>query len=191
MDRRTKYTKQIIKDTFIELLNKKEINKITVSEICKIADINRATFYRYYLDIYDLLDKLEEEFILELKNAYKEFNYQNNQLYDYVIALLNSCLKNKSFVKVLFSTKNNVLFLNEVLEDAYERCKIRWEHDIPNLDSEKEEYTTVFLFNGTIGIVNYWIQNDFDKDVDEIANMVKELSYYGTYKFIYNKERAN
>ena len=55
MDRRTKYTKNIIKETFINLLEKKELNKITVSEICKIADINRSTFYRYYLDVYDLL----------------------------------------------------------------------------------------------------------------------------------------
>ena len=48
MDRRTKYTKNIIKETFIDLLSEKDISKVSVSEICKIADINRATFYRYY-----------------------------------------------------------------------------------------------------------------------------------------------
>ena len=48
MDRRVKYTKKIIKDTFLNLLKEKEISKITVSEICKLSDINRATFYRYY-----------------------------------------------------------------------------------------------------------------------------------------------
>ena len=56
MDRRVKYTKKVIKDTFIDLLSEKDINKVTVSEICKIADINRATFYRYYLDVFDLLE---------------------------------------------------------------------------------------------------------------------------------------
>ena len=66
MDRRVKYTKTIIKDTFISLLSSKDINKISVSEICKVADINRATFYRYYLDIYDLLDKIEDDFIEEI-----------------------------------------------------------------------------------------------------------------------------
>jgi AcrR family transcriptional regulator len=59
MDRRTKYTKKMIKDTLIDLLLEgKDITKVTVSEICEIADINRATFYRYYLDIFDLLDKM-------------------------------------------------------------------------------------------------------------------------------------
>ena len=71
MDRRVKYTKKIIKDTFLELLSKKDIKKITVSEICNIADINRATFYRYYLDVHNLLESIEDEFVCELKNAYK------------------------------------------------------------------------------------------------------------------------
>ena len=65
MDRRIKYTKKIIKETFINLLEKKDLNKITVSEICKIADINRSTFYRYYLDVYDLLSNY-----IKQKNIY-------------------------------------------------------------------------------------------------------------------------
>ena len=75
MDRRVKYTKRIIKDTFLELLQEKDITKVTVIELCNKADINRATFYRYYLDIYDLLDKLEEEFINEVKESYKDYDY--------------------------------------------------------------------------------------------------------------------
>ena len=61
MDRRVKYTKNIIKESFVELLRKKDINKITVSELCEKADINRATFYRYYIDVYDLLEKIGQE----------------------------------------------------------------------------------------------------------------------------------
>lgn len=186
MDRRTKYTKNMIKDTFIDLLSEKDITKVTVSELCKKADINRATFYRYYLDIFDLLDKMEEEFVTELKDSYADFNYEDNQLYDYVLALLRACLNNKKFIKILFNTKNNIYFLNEVLLDAYERCKEKWEHDLPNISPEVEEFATAYMFNGTLGIVNYWIQNNFDKDIEELALIVKDLSYFGTNKFIYH-----
>ena len=44
-DRRTRYTRQTIKDTFLELLKQKNFTKITVTEICKNAEINRGTFY--------------------------------------------------------------------------------------------------------------------------------------------------
>ncbi len=188
MDRRTKYTKKMIKDTLIDLLLEgKDITKVTVSEICDIADINRATFYRYYLDIFDLLDKMEEDFVNEFKNSYVDYNYENNTLYDYVLALLKICLENKNLIKVLFSTKNNIYFLNEVLNDAYIRCKDKWEHDLPDISVETEEFATAFIFNGTLGIINYWIQNDFDKSIEELADIITELSYYGTEKFIYKR----
>ena len=44
-DRRTLYTRQLIKDVFLEELSKKSYSKLSVSEICKIAEINRGTFY--------------------------------------------------------------------------------------------------------------------------------------------------
>ena len=91
MDRRTKYTKKTIKDTLINLLSEKDINKITVSEICKIADVNRATFYRYYLDVYDLLNHIEQDFEEELKNAYHpETNEESQALEDWLTAINES-----------------------------------------------------------------------------------------------------
>jgi len=60
-DRRTLYTQSVIKDAFIKLLQRKHIGKITVTEICKLAEINRATFYIHYHDPYDLMEKLEAE----------------------------------------------------------------------------------------------------------------------------------
>ena len=69
MDRRVLYTKKMITDTFLQLLSYKDIKKITVREICKEADINRATFYRYYLDVYDLLDHIQTDFVNDLKRV--------------------------------------------------------------------------------------------------------------------------
>ena len=68
-DARVRYTKMMIQAKFLLLLEKKPINKITVKEICELAEINRATFYKYYMDAYDLLDKIEEEILSELENT--------------------------------------------------------------------------------------------------------------------------
>lgn len=185
MDRRIKYTKNIIKTTFLSLLEEKDIKKITVSEICKLSDINRATFYRYYLDVYDLLDKIQEDFIMELKTA-------SNNSNEYTVStfskeLLNVFLDNKELVRILFNTNNNLYFLNDILSIAYDKCKTKWESDLPNLKEEDMEYASVFIFNGALGVINYWVKNDFDKDVDEISSIIEQLSYYGTKRFIYKK----
>ena len=57
-DRRTRYTRQTIKETFLELLKQKNFTKITVTEICKISEINRGTFYLHYYDIHDVLEDI-------------------------------------------------------------------------------------------------------------------------------------
>ena len=122
MDRRVKYTKMIIRETFINLLEKKNINKITVSEICKEADINRATFYRYYLDVYDLYDKVRDEFVVKLMGSIKT----NDNIYtvsSYSRGFLETLISDKKLTKILFNTSDGMgTFLNDILEITYDNC---------------------------------------------------------------------
>ena len=62
-DARVRYTKMMIRNSLLELLRTKPIAKITVTEICEMAGINRATFYAHYSDPSDLLHALESEII--------------------------------------------------------------------------------------------------------------------------------
>src|SRR5574344_1335446 len=69
MDYRIRCTKCILREKLLEILNDKKIENITVTEICKKADINRATFYKYYKDNFDLLDTIKDDFAFELKSS--------------------------------------------------------------------------------------------------------------------------
>ncbi len=192
MDRRVKYTKKVIVDTFLNLLEEKDISKITVTEICKIADINRATFYRYYIDIYDLLDKIEEDFRMELmtSNAIEGLDEQES-VYTFSKDILSIFEKNKKLVKILFNTNRNIYFLNEVLELAYEKCLEKWSKELGiDTDMEEVEHSIIFIFNGALGIVNYWVKNDFDKDIDEISDIIQKLSLDGARKYLLNRKRS-
>ena len=59
-DLRTRYTRQVITDAFLQLLRQKPVERITVKEVCALAQINRSTFYRQYRDCFDLMDQLEQ-----------------------------------------------------------------------------------------------------------------------------------
>ena len=54
-DARIRYTQRILKESFLTLLKQKPVNKITVKEVCEIAELNRATFYAHYSDCFALL----------------------------------------------------------------------------------------------------------------------------------------
>lgn len=63
MDLRIQKTKAAIKKAFLELRRKKPIEKITVTELSRLAEINKATFYLHYSDIYSLAEEIEDEVI--------------------------------------------------------------------------------------------------------------------------------
>ena len=62
-DLRVYKTKKAIREAFLELRKTKPLEKIKVSDVCDLAMCIRATFYRYYQDIYDLNNQLEDEAI--------------------------------------------------------------------------------------------------------------------------------
>lgn len=64
-----RYTQRVIKESLLKLLAKKPIKKITVKEICELAQINRATFYLHYQDPYDLFEQIENELFEDLSST--------------------------------------------------------------------------------------------------------------------------
>lgn len=65
-----KFTKKAIMDCFLNMLKRKNIDRVTVTDICEECGINRNTFYYYFSDIYDVLDSVlieETERILILR----------------------------------------------------------------------------------------------------------------------------
>ncbi|MDN7047908.1 TetR/AcrR family transcriptional regulator [Lactiplantibacillus plantarum] len=63
IDRRTIYTVNVIKDSFLELIQDKPYSKISIKEICKVADISRSTFYLHFKSINDVLNAILDDAI--------------------------------------------------------------------------------------------------------------------------------
>lgn len=108
MDRRVAYTRKAIKDAFLYLLESNTIEEITVKEICGVADINRATFYRNYADIYALYDAIEAEL---LESAFSDRKIEN------------------SFKNLLIMMKENKAFYKErcTISSSNIQRMVRWE----------------------------------------------------------------
>lgn len=72
-DRRTSYTRSAIRNTVLGLLHKKPIERISVTEVCKLAEINRSTFYLHYMDCLDVLEQ-EQEALCDKLISFMEAN---------------------------------------------------------------------------------------------------------------------
>ena len=102
-DRRTLKTRKAICDALMGFLTEKELNKVTVQEISDKADINRATFYKHYLDVYDLYDKLEQDILIEW--GMLVLKLQELRTEDFFKKLVDYVDKNRLMFKMVFSEK--------------------------------------------------------------------------------------
>lgn len=69
MDRRTEYTINAIKDSLLANLDKKNYNKISITDICRGADIHRSTFYQHYSEKDEVLEAILEEIFSQIRGA--------------------------------------------------------------------------------------------------------------------------
>lgn len=72
-EKQNKLTENIICNSFLELLESKDFEKITVADVCRVAKINRGTFYLHYRDINDLIDYINSWYI----EAISPFSFQD------------------------------------------------------------------------------------------------------------------
>ena len=73
-NQRIRLSKTLLKNALVELLRVKRIDKISISELCEAAQINRTTFYKYYGSQYDLLSEMEQDFFQQLQQNFLDKN---------------------------------------------------------------------------------------------------------------------
>jgi len=119
--------KKLIRQAFMELIQqKKDVTKITVTDISRIADINRSTFYAHYKDVYSVIEEIEEEIINKMIDYmsvdYLEFTRDPEKTMRAAARQLES---NEEYYKLLlktdgaseFLTRLQNIFLDYVLEE--------------------------------------------------------------------------
>lgn len=178
IDRRVKYTKMMLKNSIIELLCEKAIEKITVKEICERADVNRGTFYSHYCDEYDLYNSIVDDLINGILDRLAEMLRKGGENRLKCVVLVYEYIKeNSKLVKILLDGKINYnldekikgILYNVYLNDA----------DISVDDQEVVNIAYSFIAAGNIGMIKFWVNNGMQKSVEEMAMLSIKLSNSG------------
>lgn len=73
-DLRVVKTRRVIRDSLLELMSERGLAKISISELCAKAGINRKTFYRHYREIVDVVTEIENDILEEFAEVFKSHN---------------------------------------------------------------------------------------------------------------------
>lgn len=116
MDRRIERTKNSIIDAFLELRSKKEIEKISVKELCEKAGINKSTFYTHYQDIYDLSEQLETQVAGDIVEEIGHSDYIFSHPEIFTRDLYCAYLAQEHLIHILFSGSRESLLIVRIEE---------------------------------------------------------------------------
>lgn len=182
MDKRIERTNTRLRLAFLNLLKKKRMRDITVLELCKEANINRTTFYKYYTDVEDYVNKLEKLLLGTLKEEIKNIN--RNYLLTYIDYIVKTIKSDKDTYQALLSKNGDKLFLRKILYQVYNESMIEWQRLLKKASKEELDNIYKFIVDGSTGIIENWIDNNCKDEPSSIAIFINKICMSGLSSFI-------
>ncbi len=178
-DGRVRYTKMSIKNALIELLNEKPISKVSVTELCKRAKINRATFYSHYIDIFDLYKQVEDELITKVtENLGPILSDECSNTEEVLESFFIFVDENRDICRHFLSNIDDSGFTAKVVGFIEEEFTNKWAHsrDIPE---KMLKPTVLFAATGSIGILREWLRGSVKLNPAQLSKIILLLTERG------------
>ena len=116
-------TKALIRETFAQMLGEKQaIDKISVSELVKRANINRTTFYTHYSDIYGISEEMESETVAALF-AGKGCLDTPKAMDSFIREMLDYFCQHAATYRMLLTTDDPLRFLRKLCNMTKDKLK--------------------------------------------------------------------
>ncbi len=172
-DLRTRYTRQVITDAFLQLLRQKPVERITVKEVCALAQINRSTFYRQYKDCFDLMEQLEQRGLDLLDDMLKKTEAQGTAAT--MTAALCALRDNDSLLGVMARQNQDERVLYAMMERCFRYMNTRQGNMAPAAGEPQQTMRNVFLAAGAGGIIQYWLCSGMQTEPGQVAAVITAL----------------
>ena len=183
-DRRVRRTKKLLTQALMQLMQEKQVKEITVRELTDLADMNRGTFYLYYRDIYDMLEKLQDSLFEALDNiaALHETDAARQETKPILLDVFRFVEENQEIVRVLLSPHGDMKFLHRLYEVIREKCL-----DVFPCTSAAEmkneadfDYRFSFVIYGAAGLIRAWVNRNCEESAVQMAELADALIRRGS-----------
>lgn len=173
VDRRILKSQEAIKTALIVLMSEKSFDDITIQDIADRANVNRGTIYLHYLDKFDLLDKIMEEHINNMRNFCESATEM-----DYIESTVH-CMEylesNHLFFSTMLASEGASYFRSRFLEFNIKEFKKDVEITKGKNLGHNEDVIVQFVANAYVGVVEWWLKNGMPYPPRVMAEQVGDL----------------
>ena len=161
-NKKRRQSRERIEKAFIELMQEREINEVSVTEICKLAQINRTTFYSNYEDVYALASAVLQTLVSEVDNLYYEEVSKGFNSNDFG-KLLRHIYENQLYYKTCFKLGIDKLPIGQYDFSAAERY----------FGGKYVEYHIEYFRAGFNQIIKMWLEGGCRETPEEMKYILE------------------
>jgi AcrR family transcriptional regulator len=178
-DRRIVKSKKAMRAAVISLMLEKGFNEISVTDIVRVADLNRGTFYKHYQYPEDILNEMIDEVITDLTESFREPYkgievFEVNKLTTSAITLFDHVSKYADFYTLIFQTNNLVGFQHQfctVIKDL----ALKDLHTNPAHSKINRELHASYQAYAILGLIREWLMGGFQYSSRYMAEQLLEI----------------
>lgn len=180
-DRRVRRTKKLLAQGLTQLMQQKQVKDITVRELADLVDVNRGTFYLYYRDIFDMLEKIEAELFDRFNEiiAARREGPILSQTQPMFADLFHFVEENQEICRILLSENGDMKFLRRLSDLVEQRLRADWLSSHIRLSETEFEYRYAFGVMGCMGLVRAWLERGCTESADGMAVLADRLIQQG------------
>lgn len=171
-DARVRYTKKVIRECFVDALRSKPLRSVTVREVCEAAQINRATFYRYYDNPFDLMEKIEREYLDELTRLVGEA--EEGKMRETLLAMLRFLEDNRDDCLALFLENGDDGFATRAIEECFQKVLPGLRAIAPGRSASEREWLFHYMAQGCAAALGCWMRGGMSEDAETLADFLVE-----------------
>ena len=178
MDRenqRIAVTKRMLKESLLRLLEEKDLDKINVTELCRDAGVNRATFYRHYQIPRDVLIEIEMDLYYDLKNRV-DMPKKPEDIRLAIEALCRYMEENAKLLRIMLRSNSDTdfaMFVNSIYAEIW--SEISKVGVLQKLSDEDVQLLTMYCTGGSYFVLRQWLLGNVHKSSKQMAEYVYEL----------------
>lgn len=166
-----------IKEALVNLLERKAPDAITVQEVCKLAEVNRTTFYTHFTNVRDLFEALEADLYYDAEDNILPKTSDVSLLIsrETMLRILSYVRQNNALYRVYFTELTESKLINE-LSDSIRRIYVMPALQKSSVFAAAEyEYYFEFCKAGTLSIIKMWLLSGCKEPDKNVAELIEKI----------------
>lgn len=186
---RVSQTKKRLQTALLELLKTKSLDRISVTELCKNAHINRNTFYAHYASPEALLDDIEQDYAQKIFAAIDKYLQVSD--YETFLLSLTRSIKNDPDLGILATyDRGPNSFPERIIAETYKRVLRYWSQFDLNLEEPALRVIYQFCAGGTLRLLQQWLDGGMVESPEVFSDYIVNVCFDMLNTYLLSKGKA-